>query len=151
MLSLCSYHPSALLKATAALLGCSVEKECKLDIMRYAGYEMITLLRVRAMQESVRCGHWCCLSETSCDFSKLSSRLESCWGRPRMADCNFVFCHLLPSFCKGSSLTLCKRLLHMYYRNPNCSCVDLDTPDTHTITQTRAHTNAHSHAYTHTG
>lgn len=46
MLSLCAYHPSALLKTSSALMGCSVEKECKLDVMRYAGFEMITLLRV---------------------------------------------------------------------------------------------------------
>ncbi|KAF5842125.1 hypothetical protein DUNSADRAFT_9084 [Dunaliella salina] len=45
MLPLCSYHPSALLKTTSTLMGCSVEKECKLDIMRYAGFELIQLLR----------------------------------------------------------------------------------------------------------
>jgi len=46
MLVLCAYHPSALLKTTSALMGLSVEKECKLDVMRFAGFELITLLRV---------------------------------------------------------------------------------------------------------
>jgi len=61
MLSLCAYHPSALLKTSSALMGCSVEKSCKLDVMRYAGFEMITLLRVSVLTAF---WEWHC-----CDFA----------------------------------------------------------------------------------
>eukprot|EP00197_Chlamydomonas_leiostraca_P007726 CAMPEP_0202885606 /NCGR_PEP_ID=MMETSP1391-20130828/41748_1 /ASSEMBLY_ACC=CAM_ASM_000867 /TAXON_ID=1034604 /ORGANISM="Chlamydomonas leiostraca, Strain SAG 11-49" /LENGTH=353 /DNA_ID=CAMNT_0049568857 /DNA_START=134 /DNA_END=1192 /DNA_ORIENTATION=- len=45
MLGQCAFHRPSLLKATAALMACAVEKESKCDVMREAGARLVALLR----------------------------------------------------------------------------------------------------------
>ena len=55
LLTLCAFHPGgSLLRTTCALLGCTVEKESKLEVMRCAGKELVTLLQVCEMSGYIR-------------------------------------------------------------------------------------------------
>lgn len=46
MLRHCAFHRPSLLKATAGLMACAVEKESKCEVMRQAGRALVHMLQV---------------------------------------------------------------------------------------------------------